>query len=112
MTGPLRAALALAASIMTAASVVHAQSPLQSPDASKTVPELIELYTQSDSGCRLTRGDDDEVQVACTARSFYGAVLNERGWCLGKEHQANADMEWHECEAGSMRFPPVDLPEL
>lgn len=36
----------------------------------------------------------------------------ERGWCLGKEGQANAEMEWHECEAASMRFPPIDLPEL
>jgi hypothetical protein len=112
MTGRLRVASALAASIMATVSAVNAQSLLQSPDTSQTVPELIELYTQSDSGCRLTRGNSDEVQVACTARSFYGAALNERGWCLGKETQANAEMEWHECEAGSMRFPPIDLPEL
>lgn len=108
MTGPLKAASVLAAGIMATGSIADAQSP----DAGKSVPELIELYTQSDSGCRLARGDDDAVQVACTARSFYGAALNERGWCFGKENQANAEMEWHECEAGSMRFPPVDLPEL
>ncbi|MGB3387936.1 MAG: hypothetical protein WBA88_08160 [Pseudaminobacter sp.] len=112
MTRPLKAALVLAASIMAIGSNAHAQSAPQFPDVSESVPELIDLYTQSDSGCRLTRGNGDEVQVACTARSFYGAVLNERGWCLGKEGQANAEMEWHECEAASMRFPPIDLPEL
>lgn len=112
MIRPLKAASVLAASLMAIGSIVHAQSPIQSPDAGKSVPELIELYTESDSGCRLARGDGDEIQVACTARSFYGAALNERGWCLGKEDQANAEMEWHECGDGSMRFPPIDLPEL
>jgi len=110
MMESLKAALVLAASIIAIDS--HAQSELQFPDVSESVPELIELYTQSDSGCRLTRGHDVEIQVACTARSFYGAVLNERGWCVGKEGQANAEMEWHECEADSMYFPPIDLPEL
>lgn len=112
MIETMKAALVLAASIMSINTNAHAQSETQFPDVKESVPELIELYTQSDSGCRLTRGQDVEIKVACTARSFYGAVLNERGWCVGKEGQANAEMEWHECEADSLRFPPIDLPEL
>ena len=112
MTGPLKAASALAAAIMATGPIAHAQSPLQSPDAGKSVPELIELYTQSDSRCRLARDDSDEVMVACTARSFYGAALNERGWCFGREDQANAEMEWHQCGEDSQRFPPFAVPEL
>ena len=112
MTRFLKAALVLMASGMVAASHAHAQSGLRFPDAGESVPELIELYTQSDSGCRLARNEDVKVVAACLSRSVYGAALNERGWCLGKEDQANAEMEWHECEAGSLRFPPFDVPEL
>lgn len=109
MTRSLKAALAVTAILMTGS---NAQSQSHTAERSESVPELIELYTQSDSGCRLTRGEDDEILVACLARSFYGAALNERGWCFGRESEANAEMEWHECAADSMRFPPLDLPEL
>jgi hypothetical protein len=112
MTRSLKAALVLAVSGMVTGSHAHAQSKLQFPDAKESVPELIELYTQSDSGCRLARRKDVKVVAACLSRSVYGAALNEIGWCIGKEDQANAQMEWHACEAGSMRFPPFDLPEL
>lgn len=112
MTRSLRALLVLMASGMVSGSHAHAQSVLQFPEASESVPELVELYTQSDSGCRLARSKDVKVVAACLSRSVYGAALNERGWCFGKEEQANAEMEWHECEADSLRFPPLDLPEL
>jgi len=51
------------------------------------------------------------VIVACLSRSVYGAALNERGWCLGREGEANAETEWHECGQGSMRFAPFTVPE-
>lgn len=50
-----------------------------------------------------------KVVVACVSRSIYGAALNERNWCMGREGEPNAMMEWHECEADSLRFPPVDF---
>lgn len=89
-----------------------AQDRTQFPEASESVPELIELWTQSNAGCRLARREDVKVVAACLSRSVYGAALNERGWCLGKDDQANAEMEWHECGAGSLHFPPLRLPEL
>lgn len=112
MTRSLKIALILMVSGMVVGSHAHAQSSLQFPDASESVPELIDLYTQSDSGCRLARSKDVKVVTACLSRSVYGAALNERGWCFGKEDQANAEMEWHECEGDSRRFPPVALPEF
>lgn len=75
------------------------------------MPELIELWSESDAGCRLARRDDVKVIVACLSRSVYGAALNERGWCLGREGEANAETEWHECGQGSMRFAPFTVPE-
>jgi len=107
----LNAALVLAAGLVFTGAA-QAQSALQFPDATESVPELIDLYTESDSGCRLARSADVKVTVACLSRSVYGAALNERDWCLGKEDQANAEMEWHECEADSLRFPPLALPDL
>lgn len=103
---------ALATMSFLATAVSNAQAEPKFPDATETVPELIELYTQSDSGCRLARSRDVKVVVACLARSVYGAALNEKGWCFGKDDQANAEMEWHECQTGSMHFPKLDLPEL
>lgn len=96
--------------LVTAVSSTQAEQ--QFPDATETVPELIDLYTQSDSGCRLVRSKDVKVVVKCLARFVYGAALNERGWCIGKKGQANAQMKWHECQSDSMRFPPLDLPKL
>lgn len=97
--------------LLASANVATAQSGMQFPQATETVPELIELWTGSDSACRLSRSGDVKVAVACLSRSVYGAALNERDWCLGRENDANAEMAWHECEANSLRFPPFDVPD-
>ena len=89
-----------------------AQQDMQFPNASETVPELIQLYDAADSNCRLSKSDDVEVKVACLSRSAYGAALNERNWCYGKESDSNATMEWHECGADSLRFPPFEATGL
>ena len=81
----------------------------QFAEATETVPELIDLYEAADSECRLNPSPDVKVVVACVSRSIYGAALNERNWCMGREGEPNAMMEWHECEADSLRFPPVDF---
>lgn len=101
----------LLAGLVAIGPSAHAQQPpKQFPKARESIPELIELYTQSDSGCRLVRNRDVKTVVACLSRSVYGAALNERNWCFGTRDQANAEMEWHECEADSNRFPPLQLP--
>lgn len=108
----LKGALVLLPFLAATGTHVHAQAAPQFSDARESVPELIDLYTESDSGCRLTRSRDVKVVAACLSRSVYGAALNEKGWCLGKRDQANAEMEWHECDADSNRFPPLELPDL
>lgn len=35
---------------------------------------------------------------------IYGLALNERGWCHGRQDEANAQKDWHICESGSDRF--------
>ena len=84
----------------------------QFPDASETTPELIELWDQSDATCRGQSGNDVKTWAACAARSVYGTALNEREQCFGREDEAGAEMEWHECEADSLRFEPVDITDL
>lgn len=102
----------LAAALAVAAHGAAAQSGTQFPEASETVPELIGLWKESDKGCRLARREDVKVIAACLSRSVYGAAINERDWCLGREGEANAMMEWHQCGQGSLRFPPFTVPKL
>ncbi|MFD1944444.1 hypothetical protein [Paradevosia shaoguanensis] len=103
-------ATAIAAlSLSLAPSFALAQEGGQFAEATETVPELIDLYEAADSECRLNPSPDVKVVVACVSRSIYGAALNERNWCIGREGEPNAMMEWHECEADSLRFPPVDF---
>lgn len=101
---------ALASLLVLAPAAAFAQADMLFPDASETVPELIELYQAADSDCRLAMSRDVQVAVACVSRSIYGAALNERDWCRGRDGEANAHMQWHECEADSRRFPPLEVP--
>lgn len=101
--------LAFAALLTLAAwgTSASAQSEMQFPDATETVPQLIELYDEAEGACRLSTSGDVKVAVACNSRSIYGAALNERNWCKGRDNEANAVMEWHECEPNSLRFDPA-----
>lgn len=96
----------------TPASFAAGQSKPRFPDATETVPELIALWEESNSACRAANGGDVKVAAACLSRAVYGVALNERDWCYGRENQANAEMEWHECGQGSLRLPPFDVPEF
>lgn len=97
--------------LLLPAGSVASRPAMQFPDATETVPELIELWKESNSVCRGANGGDVKVAAACLSRSVFGAALNERGWCLGRQGEANADMGWHECATDSLRFPPFDVPE-
>jgi hypothetical protein len=86
-----------------------AQNPQIFPDATESDAELIELYDHADAQCRLSTSHDVKNAVACHSRSIYGAALNERNWCFGRETEANAQMVWHECQSDSMRFPELNF---
>lgn len=80
------------------------------PHARETNEQLIALYDKAADLCVRNPHRDVEVAVACQSMAIYGMALNERGMCRGKQDEANAFHKWHECEAGSMRFPEVELP--
>ena len=97
---------------LTAASPALASNDkLQFPDASETPRELQQLWEDSNSTCRSAHGGDVKVAAACLSRSVYGAALNERDWCLGREGESNAEMSWHECGPDSLRFPLFSVPK-
>lgn len=102
--------LTLAVLLLLGSGAVRADQPFAS--ATETATELRELYDAADDNCRLPGSQDVKVVVACLSRAIYGQALNEKGWCLGKDNQANAEMQWHECTTGSLRFAPLDLPDL
>lgn len=97
--------------LMAAAPTFAADNKMQFPDASETPGELRQLWEDSNSICRSTHGDDVKVAAACLSRSVYGAALNERDWCLGREGESNAEMSWHECGPDSLRFPLFSVPK-
>ncbi|KKB79915.1 hypothetical protein VW35_05420 [Devosia soli] len=104
--------IAILALTIACVSTAHAQGLKQFPNASETTPELIDLYEDANAVCRGASGNDVTTWANCAARSVYGTALNEQDWCFGKEDQAGAEMEWHECEASSLRFKPIDINAL
>ncbi len=80
------------------------------PEATETDQELIDLYEEASGLCDHSMGRNVRMAVACVSRNIYGLALNERGLCRGKQDQANAFAQWHECDAQSLRFPLVQLP--
>ncbi|PSH70495.1 hypothetical protein CU102_00030 [Phyllobacterium brassicacearum] len=103
-------ALVHAAIVSTIASVVYADTAPQFPNATETNEQLTDLWRAADNACKHRNSEDVRVAVGCLSRSIYGAALNERGVCLGKDGQSNADMQWHKCEKDSLRFPPFTVP--
>lgn len=108
----IRPALALGCAMLAGLGAAAAQPAKQFPEATETMPELIEAWKQADSVCRGVPARDVKIAAACLSRSIYGAAINERDWCLGKAGEDNASMEWHECAANSLRFPPFDVPDF
>lgn len=74
------------------------------PDATETDDQLMQLYDGEGDLCLRNPSRDVRVAVACKAMTIYGIALNERGWCYGRENEANAEKDWHRCGADSDRF--------
>ena len=78
-------------------------------EATESNEQLISLYEQAGDTCLRNPSRDVQVTVACMSMIVYGLALNERGWCHGKQHEANAVKQWHECQEGSDRFSESSL---
>lgn len=78
-------------------------------DATETNEQLMDLYEQAGDICLRNPSRDVRISVACMSMTVYGLALNERGWCYGKHHEANAVKEWHQCQDDSDRFSEESL---
>jgi hypothetical protein len=84
-------------------------SPVMAADrvfakATETDDQLKKLFDEAGDRCLHSRSHDVRVVVACASMRIYGAALNERDWCYGHRNEANAQMDWHRCDANSERF--------
>lgn len=73
-------------------------------EATESDQRLKKLHHEAGDLCLRNPSRDVEVVVACKAMIIYGLALNERGWCHGRQDEANAQKDWHICESGSDRF--------
>lgn len=79
-------------------SVAHAQpSPSQ----------FIKAWNEATFTCSGDTRNEDLRADECARAAALRAHLNERGWCFGKQGQAQYQKQWHQCKAGSIR--PNDL---
>lgn len=53
--------------------------------------------------CRGSSGDSQETWQACDARDHTQKSLAASGWCYGRQGEYGYQMEWHRCEARSLR---------
>ncbi|KFC63845.1 hypothetical protein FG93_05353 [Bosea sp. LC85] len=74
------------------------------PGATETDEQLKRLYDDAGDVCLRNPSRDVRVAVACKSMTIYGLALNERGWCYGRQSEANAQKDWHRCGADSDRF--------
>ncbi|WP_156167893.1 hypothetical protein [Devosia epidermidihirudinis] len=59
--------------------------------------EIIDLWSEANSGCRGGSGDDPRTMGACGAREEYHAILQGRGWCYGRPEDAEYQKAWQRC---------------
>lgn len=64
---------------------------------SASTEEIIDLWTEANSGCRGGSGDDPRTPGVCGAREEYDAILQGRGWCYGRPDDAGYQRAWQRC---------------
>lgn len=72
-----------------------------SPDV--VVPQ-INRWRELNSQCRGGPGNDPATLVSCSERDSVGRALEGMGWCHGRKNEYGYQMEWHQCEANSVRL--------
>ncbi len=67
-------------------------------------PEGMLTRWQDQNGkCRGGSGDSQETLRACDARTHTEKSLAAAGWCYGRQGEYGHQMEWHRCDARSIR---------
>jgi hypothetical protein len=65
--------------------------------ASGTDKQIISIYNDLDEMCRGWPGDGSHTGSVCVVRDKLGKVLEESGYCYGKDRQSEAESQWHKC---------------
>lgn len=75
-------------------------APSSAPDDgfAASTEEIIDLWSEANSGCRGGSGDDPRTMGACGARDEYDAILQGRGWCYGRPDDAGYQRAWQRCD--------------
>lgn len=69
-----------------------------------TARDLIAIERELNGMCRGWPGNDPHIGEVCDLREKMDRLLQKMGWCYGKEGQSGAEMDWHHCTKGSMRY--------
>ncbi|MCF3638734.1 hypothetical protein LXM94_01950 [Rhizobium sp. TRM95111] len=75
----------------------------QFPDVAWPVENIIGLWNEANGFCRGHSPSDPRMHTGCESRETYGKMLDERGWCYGRENEAGYQMSWHVCGPNSNR---------
>lgn len=64
---------------------------------------LIARWRDLNGVCRGGSGDSPTTMAACRRRDDVGRRLGRLGWCYGRRGEAGYRMDWHRCQANSVR---------
>lgn len=77
-------------------------------EASNADAKLMEQAAVEEVNCRGGSGDSAQTMAACDRRDSAFDRVIERGWCRGKDGEANVDYTWHACTPTSIGFEIFD----
>ena len=65
---------------------------------------LLQHWENENLNCRGGSGDDPKTLVACERRNSISLKLENVGWCYGRKGEFDYQMQWHQCDATSIRL--------
>ena len=63
------------------------------------VLDILSIYRDLNDICRDRNEDERHKAAACNIREKVGRLLNNMGYCDGKQGQDATDRRWHKCAA-------------
>lgn len=64
---------------------------------------MLARWHQQNDKCRGGSGNEADTWKACDARDYTDIALQSAGWCYGREGDYGYQMNWHRCDAKSLR---------